>query len=87
MPLLLPDSCPRGLSCCSPLSQIVSDSGETFICAGENDGSDRSEPMDVFTLCTKSATVDRREHVDRRDLTDQLSVIAQALSVLANRDG
>lgn len=85
MAITLPERCPRGLTCCHPLAQVMSDSGESFVCAGDNDGSDRTEPGDVMTLCVRSAQVDERTHVDERDLADQGSVIAQALSIIANR--
>lgn len=85
MAITLPDRCPRGLGCCQPLAQVMSDSGESFLCVGENDGSDRVEPGDSLTLCVRNAQVDERTHVDERDLIDQASVITQALSVIANR--
>jgi hypothetical protein len=83
--LTLPESCPRGCGDCSPLSQILSDNGVSFVCVGENDGSRRAVMQDIYTVCVKSAAVDSREHVDARDLTDQAAVIAGALSVIANR--
>ena len=86
MAIELPDRCRRGLTCCSPLSEIASDSGESFCCVGENDGSDRRVATDTLTLCIRSAGgIDTREHTDERDLVDQAAVITRALSVLSNR--
>lgn len=85
MPLYLPEKCLRCRTDCEPLAQIESDDGVSFICVGHNDGTDRAEPGDQFTLCWKNGEVDERGHWDDRDLIDTASVILQALS--ADRNG
>lgn len=84
--LYYPESCPRGLTDCEPIAQLRSDEEPiTFYCVGRNDGTTRQVEQDCFRHCHKSAEgVDRLENCDRRDLTDDLSVIAQALSMLEN---
>ena len=84
MPIKLPDTCPRGLDDCEPLSQICSDSGECFICCGYNDGKTREEEGDIFRHCWKNEFIDEMSDFEHRDLTDTISVMSQALSVDAN---
>jgi len=52
------------------------------VCVGRNDGTGRRNAQDEFTHCTKSADVDRVEHVDRLDLIDQAAVATAALSAI-----
>lgn len=83
--IALPERCPRGLACCRPLAQIVSTDGGSFICVGENDGSDRAEPGDDLTKCVRSVGgVDERVHADERDLIDEAAIVMGALSVRVN---
>lgn len=84
MPIFLPEKCLRNRDDCQPLGQIESDCGQSFICCGRNDGSDRSLAQDRFTLCWKNDEIDDRSHWDERDLLDTISVIAQALSADQN---
>lgn len=74
---------------CQPLANIVSDlefgEPQTFICCGENDGRNRVVPQDKYTLCVKTNDgVDDMRNLDYRDIVDQVSVMAQALSMIAN---
>ena len=86
MALALPDGCPRGRSDCEALARVEADDGSSFICMGENDGSTRSHPGDRLRLCILSAEgVDSIQDLDLRDTADQMSVMAQAMSVVANR--
>lgn len=82
MAISLPARCPRCREDCGPLSQIESDSGESFICCGHNTA--RNIPQDRFRLCFKNGLVDEMTDNDEADLHDLLSVIAQALSVDAH---
>jgi len=77
----VPNACPRCRNDCTPLSGISADdvTGD-FICVGANLPSSRKIPQDRFTLCWKTAVIDERGHWDKRDLMDNMSVIAQALS-------
>lgn len=87
MAIRLPDGCPRGRLDCEALARIEADDRSSFICMGENDGSTRSWPDDFLRLCVISAEgVDSIQDLDRRDVADQLSVMAQAMSVVANRE-
>jgi len=85
MPIFLPDKCIRGYKTCTPLSLIEADDGSSFFCCGENDGSDRELEQDEYTLCFKNSDMDIEHHNDKRDLTHQLSVIAQALAIIEER--
>ena len=80
----LPEKCLRGRCDCEPLAQLESDCGQSFICCGRNDGTERTEPGDEFTMCFKNNSCDERGFWDRRDITDHISVMAQALSIDAN---
>jgi len=82
----LPDKCIRGHDYCAPLSLIESDDGDSFFCCGENDGSNRELEQDKYTLCFKNMDMDIEHHNDKRDLTHQLSVIAQALAIIEERE-
>jgi hypothetical protein len=82
--ITLPDKCPRGLDFCQPYGQILSTDGSDFVCCGHLEEEYRNIPQDRFRLCWKTKTIDEMGDYDRRDLTDTLSVIAQALSVDAN---
>ena len=86
--ICLPDKCMRGKNDCSPLSNIVSDdddNGHSFICVGENNPETRTVKEDIYTLCTKTEYVDDICNLDYRDIVDQVSVMARALSVIENK--
>jgi hypothetical protein len=78
----LPEKCLRDLKTCRPYSQIASVGYATFICCGENDGTDRRTKQDKYTFCFKSVNTDERTHNDKRDLIHQASVIMGALAVI-----
>lgn len=81
--IILPEKCPRGFTSCLPLSQILADDTiGGFICCGENDGTIREVEQDKYSLCFKSETTDTHQHYDKRDLTHEMSVIAQALAII-----
>lgn len=87
--LYRPDKCMRERTDCNPLANIVSDpefgEPQTFICCGENSPSCRSVEQDEYTLCIKSNEgVDDRRNLDKRDIIDQISVMAQSLSMIEN---
>lgn len=74
--------CIRGEVDCESYAQIVSNCGGSFVCCGENDGTRRKLKQDKYTFCFKNSEIDEMSHYDEVDLTDQLSVIAQALSII-----
>ena len=82
----LPEECLRGLESCEPYSQIVSDSGASFFCCGENDGTDREVKQDKYTICFKNKECDDRTHNDKRDLIHNAAVIMGALAVIEELD-
>jgi len=84
--IFLPDKCIRGYDYCTPLSLIDSYDGTSFFCCGENDGSKRKLEQDKYTLCFKNSDMDTETHNDKRDLTHQLSVIAQALAIIEEQE-
>ena len=84
MSITLPDKCLRDRTDCEPLAQISSDCGTSFFCCGHNDGTTRDVKEDRFTLCFKNELIDEMGHWCERDIKDQMSVMAQALSVDEN---
>lgn len=82
----LPEKCLRGKKTCEPLAQIESDCGTSFICCGENDGTERKVEQDKYTICWKSEEIDTEDHVDKFDIMDTISVLAQGLSVAQHKE-
>ena len=82
--IILPEKCLRGCIDCEPYGQIESDNKSSFCCVGKNYGTNRVEKNDIYRYCFQNDTIDTEEDCDKRDLVDQLSVIAQALSVIEN---
>jgi hypothetical protein len=82
----LPEKCLRNKPYCQPIAQLQSDGPcKTFICVGLNEPFVRKVEDDYLTKCvTGTDGVDNIDNCDDRDLTDEMSVIAQALSVIAN---
>lgn len=78
------NNCARCRTDCTPASNITSDDGGSFICVGFNSPGSRTVTGDRFTLCWKNDAVDERSHLDKRDILDTMSVLAQALSVDEN---
>lgn len=79
-----PDRCLRQRTDCVPLACVASDDMTTYICVGANDGTTRVHQQDCYRKCVTSPGVETIEDCDQRDLTDEMSVIAQALSTLEN---
>ena len=79
---MLPENCLRASDDCSPLSQIQSTCGKSFVCCGENDGRYRILKRDKYTVCFKNSVIDEISHWDEIDIADMTSVLAQALSVI-----
>lgn len=82
--IILPAKCLRNWDDCVPFGQIAADDHLSFYCVGKNDGTNRQCEDDKYRHCFKNDVIDRFEDCDRRDLIDELSVIAQALSVIEN---
>jgi len=78
----------RGRKDCRPIANIVSDEEPlTFICCGENDGKTREYQQDKYRICIKDrCSYGTRQDVDKRDIIDEMSVLAQALSVIENTE-
>jgi len=76
--------CPRGLGTCRSYGQIVSDDEEpmkgSFFCCGKHDGTMAPVQQDIYTKCFHGEFRDDIRFYDRRDLVDEMSVIATALS-------
>jgi hypothetical protein len=84
--LFPPGYCPRGLTDCESLSQIIAEGHASFICCGENDGSTRVQ-QDRYRICIKSgAGIDSTQNGDKRDLMHQASVVMGALAVIEQED-
>jgi len=80
----LPYKCLRKRKDCQPLSQIIADENNDFICCGLNDPESRSIPQDNFCFCWKNNSYDDRSDWDERDIKDTIHVLSEALSVEAN---
>ena len=84
--------CPRGLSNCEPLSNIVSDDSlpvenRSFLCVGYNQAKERAFHQDRFRNCISSGNGEQNNYMadcDRRDLIDLVAVIGRALSIDEN---
>lgn len=83
----IPHSCPRGRSDCIALSRIESDDGATFFCCGENNGKPTPVPQDIYTVCMKGPNRDDMCFYDKRDLTHEAAVLAQAVAVVERVNG
>lgn len=75
-------NCPRGRKDCQPLSNIVSDSDETFVCCGKPDPESRARPQDEYRVCFRSVDTDSMFDLDERDMKHQLSVMADGLAMM-----
>lgn len=78
--------CPRGRIDCDPLANIESDCRTSFVCCGENDGSTREMPQDVYRLCFKNDETDEMTDNDEFDLLDLSTVITAAMVHKRRRD-
>lgn len=76
--------CPRNLKTCTAYGQIVQDDDNpmdgSFFCCGKNDGTMATVKEDIYTLCFHGEFRNSMTFNDRRDLVDQLYVIAAAMS-------
>ena len=72
--------CPRKLKTCKPLDAILMED-DGFICCGRNDGSERSVPQDVYTVCWKNAEIDERSHWDEQDILSTIKVLSSGLVI------
>jgi len=85
MALALPARCPRNSKVCQPLSQIIDDEGEGFICCGHNDRTARVLEQDNYRFCWKNQDIDEMSDWDERDIIDTVSVLIQAVSITKNK--
>lgn len=77
----MPENCLRGRKDCEPLSQITSDTGDSFICCGHNDGASRVHLQDRFRVCWKNDVIDELSDWDDTDIKHTMSVLSHALAV------
>lgn len=84
----LPDICMRGKDSCQPIALLQADDDNIdFHCIGLNGGSTREYAQDYLTKCIKTEQgIDMEDDCDKRDLIDEMSITAQALSVLENME-
>lgn len=82
----LPENClQKEKKSCEPLAQLEDDEGG-FICIGKIQKRWMKDipEQDNYCFCWKGEGIDEMSFVDKRDLIDTISVIAQALSVIEN---
>ena len=80
--------CPRGLTDCQSLAQVISVGHASFICCGENDGKAAPVKQDRWTFCHKSGGgIDATMYIDRRDMAHFAAVFGWALAVVATVEG
>ena len=85
--LFPPGYCPRQRTDCKALSQIIAAEHGSFLCCGENDGTNRTVEQDKYRVCIKSSEDNDTMHdCDKRDLTHQASVIMGALASIEQTD-
>lgn len=70
--------CFRNLDTCQPCQQFASEGLESFVCAGLNDGRDRSIEQDVIRFCFKNAAGDDMYDLDERDATHMIACLSIA---------
>lgn len=85
--IVIPSDCPRGLTSCIALANIISDDSSSFFCCGENNGEGVEVEQDKYTTCFKGEFRDEIAHSDKRDLTHQAATIIQALAVVESAYG
>jgi hypothetical protein len=79
--MLCLDVCPRKMNC-EPISNVVSDSGVTFVCVGYHQEKDKKIQQDRFRHCFKSAAeTDSIFDYDEFDLLSVVTVMNEALLV------
>jgi hypothetical protein len=77
-----PRYCPRGRRDCQSLAQIISTGHATFICCGENDGTERRVSQDRYRFCQQTRDgVDVMTDHDARDLAHIAACVNGALAV------
>ena len=85
--LFPPGYCPRQRTDCKALSQIIASEHASFLCCGENDGTNRTVEQDRYRVCIKSSeNNDIMQDCDKRDLVHQASVIMGALASIEQTD-
>ncbi len=79
--MLCNDKCPRGLKC-RPLSNVVSEGAESFVCMGLHGEIKEDYPQDKFRHCFVSgANNDSMFDYDEYDIKSVMSVMTEALLV------
>jgi hypothetical protein len=81
--------CPRGRADCKSLAQIIAEGHSSFVCCGENDGTEVSVSTDHYRFCHRTGHgVDVMMNHDQRDLAHMAAVYSWALaSVIAVEAG
>lgn len=71
--------CPRGIDC-NPVSNIIADNGESFVCAGYHEDEKKDYPQDKFRHCFKSAAgTDSMFDHDEYDLKSIIAVLSETI--------
>lgn len=75
--------CPRGMTDCKALAQIIGEAHSSFVCCGENNGVGASVPTDAYRFCHKTADgVDVLMNHDQRDMAHIAAVYSWALAAV-----
>ena len=79
--MLCRDECPRGLRC-KPISNLVTESGDDFVCVGYHNEVKERFPQDRFRHCFKSkGGTDTMFDYDEYDLKSTIAVMSEALLI------
>ena len=79
--MLCKETCPRGLQC-KPISNVVADNCDDFVCIGYHATKKDNHPQDRFRHCFKSAGgTDSIFDYDEYDLKSVISVMSEALLI------
>ncbi len=78
--MLCRKECPKGTTC-KPVSNVVDDTGTTFVCIGYHDELKKEHTQDKFRHCFRSLETDSVFDYDLYDLKSVIAVMSEALLV------
>lgn len=83
--MLCKEKCPRNTDC-EPLSNVVADNGESFVCVGLHNIVKKNHPQDIYRHCFKSIDTDSIHDYDEYDFKSVISVMSEVLLIKDLKD-
>ena len=77
--MLCCEKCPRKLTNCKPIANVVPNDLSSIVCVGYHDGKKKSDTQDRFRHCFKSHVTDTMFDYDEYDLKSVSSVFMEAI--------